>query len=56
MERLLNKQVKILVSLPKSLYYDAIIINITKTHVTFIDRENRLYTYDLSLIKEISEA
>ena len=54
MKEYLGQTCKILIQLnDKELFYYAKIISINQTHISFLDKYGKLYTYKKDLIKEI---
>jgi len=56
MKQYLNKTVKLEIEIKgkKPLFYTATITAITETHISFIDRYNKPYTYRIKDIVEIT--
>jgi hypothetical protein len=52
----LNRKCKIEIEIKTSLFYDATIIDISDSTITFIDKFNNVYTYSRSRILEINES
>ncbi len=55
MEKYLNKEVRLCVKIDNErLYYTGIVTEISKDHISFIDKYYTHYTYKKILIEEIS--
>ena len=56
MEEYLNKKVKILIAFHNDeLFYYATITNVSDTHISFIDKFGKKYTYLKTMVIQIAE-
>lgn len=56
MEEYINKKVFLRISIDgKTLFYNAVITNVTRTHISFIDKFDQKYCYRIEDVIEIKE-